>query len=111
MDRILGVTNVLCNAGLCLLATILPLTTDFVGIPSLAFIAAVLFLSSLFLYRIKVMDLRTRLASNDGRRALPPDAQGKTRWPYTVIYVLGYAFMAIYIATINGTVPLEPTLR
>lgn len=111
MDRILGAINVFCNAGLCLLAMILPLTTDFVGIPALAFIAAALFLSSLFLYRVKVMDLRTRLASNDGRRALPADAQAKTRWPYTLVYVLGYAFMAIYIATINGTVPLEISRR
>jgi DNA replication protein DnaC len=31
-------------------------------------------------YRVKCT-LATRLASNDGRRALPPDAQGKTRWP------------------------------
>ena len=111
MDRNLGVFNLFCNAGLCLLAIVLPVTTDFVGTPALAFIAAAFFLSSLFLYRIKVMDLRTRLASNDGRRALPAYAQAKTRWPYTLIYVLGYVFMAVYIATINGTVPLEPNLR
>jgi uncharacterized membrane protein len=111
MDIILGVINAFCNAGLCLLAMILPLTTAFVGIPALAFIAAALLLSSLFLYRVKVRDLRTRLASNNGRRALPADAQAKTRWPYTLVYVLGYAFMATYIATINGTVPLEISRR
>jgi hypothetical protein len=105
MDRNLGMINLFCNAGTCLLAIVLPLTTNFIGMPMLAFTAAALLLSSLFLYPIKFLDLRTNLATN-GRRALPPNAQAKTRWPYTLVYVLGYVFMAIYIGTINGAVPL-----
>jgi hypothetical protein len=75
MDQILGVINRYCNAGMGLLAILFPISTNFVGVPALAFMAATLFLASFFLYLIKIMDLRTILSSNEGRRALPREAR------------------------------------
>lgn len=104
MDRALGVINVFGNAANGLVALILPVTTGFVGIPTLGFVASALFLSSLFLYRVRASDLRMAFASNSGRRGQPHDHQRKTRWPYTLTYMAGYAFMIAYISTILGYV-------
>jgi hypothetical protein len=99
-DRILGVINMVGNGGVGLMALIFPVTTGFVGVPALGFAASALFLSSVLLYSVRVPDLRMAFASNRGRHGLPHDQQRKTRWPYTLSYMAGYAFMIAYISTI-----------
>jgi len=101
-DNVLGIINVICIALLCLIAATLPLSTGFVGIPVLGFAAAALFLASLFLYRIRAADLRMVRASGRGRRGLPVSQREMTRWPYTLVYMIGYVLLAAYIATILG---------
>lgn len=100
MDRVLGGMNVFSNALLAILATALPITTGFVGIPALGFAASATFLFSLYLYRVRIPDVRLAFAINGGRRVLPTDQQFGTRWPYTVVYTVGHGFMFAYVATI-----------
>ncbi len=102
MDRVYGAINVVNNGLLSFVAAVLPFATGFVGIPALGFAAAALCLSSLFLYRIRVADLRMRFVNNTARRAKPPDQQKKTRGPYTLAYMLGHCFMLAYVVTIFG---------
>ena len=100
MDRVLGAITVFVNALLAIVVAALAFSTGFVGVPTLGFVAASLFLSSLFLYRVRAADLRMTFAENCGRRVRPPGLQRKTRWPYTLVYMLGHCFMLAYAATI-----------
>ncbi|WP_411732629.1 hypothetical protein [Paeniglutamicibacter sp.] len=100
MDRVLGVITVFANALLAIVVAALPFSTGFVGVPALGFIASALFISSLFLYGVRAADLRMTFARNGGRRGLTTELQRKTRWPYTLVYMLGHCFMFGYAATI-----------
>ena len=101
MDGVLGVINVFTNAALGVWAAVTPFVNGFVGIPGFGFTASALFLTALFLYRVKAKDRRTAFSTPAGRRSVPKDLLRKTRWPYTVVYSTGYFFLLAYTLTIH----------
>jgi hypothetical protein len=97
---VLGRNNLALHGLTVLIALVLPFVTLFAGASMLAFLAASLVVTSLFLYPLQPLGLHVRFVHAGGRRSKPLAEQEKTRWPYAWTCGIGYVVMLIYIWTI-----------
>ena len=101
-ETVLRRINVALHIVALAIALVLPSLSRFAGTPIMAYLAAALIITSLFLYRLKPLGLRVRVAHAGGKRAKPLAEQERTRWPYALTCGLGYLVMLAYIWTIVG---------
>lgn len=100
LDRVYGRINIAGHVVTIVVAVVLPLLTNFVGMPFLAYLAASLIVCSLLLYRLRPISLRVRIAPAGGKRAKPLAEQERSRWPYAWTCGFGYIAMVAYVWTI-----------
>jgi hypothetical protein len=102
LDVRLGQLNLICNAGQGLVAVALALSTNMAGIPALAFAASGLLLVSVPLYFVKKKDPRLIGVHREGSHVDEESIHRRTsRWPYTVVYTVGYIALFAYIMSIG----------
>jgi hypothetical protein len=106
LDVRLGQLNLICNAGQGLVAVALALSTNMAGIPALAFAASGLLLVSVPLYFVKKKDPRLIGVHLEGSHVDEESIHKRTsRWPYTVVYTVGYIALFAYIMSIGLSTP------
>lgn len=100
LDRVYGRINIAGHIVTVVVAMVLPLLTNFVGLPFIAYLAASLIACSLLLYRLRPISLRVRFFPAEGKRAKPLAEQERTRWPYAWTCGIGYLAMVAYVGAI-----------
>jgi hypothetical protein len=106
LDVRLGQLNLICNAAQGLVAVALAFTTNMAGIPALAFTASGLLLVSVPLYFLKAKDPRLIGVHREGSHVDEESIHRRTsRWPYTVVYTVGYIALFAYIMSIGLSTP------
>lgn len=79
---------------------LLPFVTGFVGIPVLAFTAALFQAAAVAIFRIKVRAIRIVRPKTSASHSVAVEELRRTRWPYQTSFALGYVSLLAYLATI-----------
>lgn len=104
LDERLGQLNMVCIAVQGLVAVALAFSTNMAGIAVLAFAAGGLLLASAPLYLTKKKNPRLAGAHGEGSHVDEESTLRLTsRWPYTVVYTVGYVTLFAYILSIGLT--------
>ena len=78
---------------------LLPLVTGFVGLPLLAFAAAIFQTVAVVLFRVKLPAVRPVRPQTSALHSVADDELRRTRWPYQTSFALGYVLLLAYLAT------------
>lgn len=85
----------------------MPLLTEFIGSPVLAYASGIVLLASLPIFPLKMRYPLNVLSPAKAIRAKPVSEQQRlSRWPFSFAWTVGYILAGCYIASINGRLPL-----
>lgn len=90
-------------AGIVLAAAVelaLPTATNWLGLPVLSYMAAVLHLTSLAVYRVKLPAIQGIRPGTTGSHSTGNQDLRRTRWPHQTIFAVAYVTQLIYLFTI-----------
>lgn len=79
---------------------VLPAATDWQGSPAFAYTAAVLHLTSLAVYRLKLPAIQGVRPGTTGIHSANHNDLRRTRWPHQAIFAIAHLVLLFYIFTI-----------
>lgn len=82
---------------------LLPIVTVFVGMPLLAYSAAILQLLAVTIFHVQLPPVRWFRPGTSGQHSVEEENLRRTRWPYQTAFAMGYAFLLAYVLSIFPT--------
>ena len=99
-DRFFVRLQIANNVLAILVAALLPLFTEFQGLPWLAYSAAGVVTLALAVYPVELPAFGRLAPPTEGKHSVDAAALRRTRWPYQALFAIGYAMLAAYTFTV-----------
>jgi hypothetical protein len=81
-------------------AALLPIVTEYRGIPALSFIAAILVVAALAIYQVKLPSIWNTERTTAAKHSVDAESLVRTRWPYRTLFAVGYFVLLAYVFTV-----------
>jgi hypothetical protein len=94
-----------CNVFALGVELLLPFATEFVGLPVLAFAAAIFRVAALSVFSVQVPVVGPFAPGTSGRHSVGPAGIRRTRWPYQTLFALAHVLLIGFLSSLIGRLP------